>query len=254
MLTKRKLTFVLGLTLLASTADFFGTFGFVWTILKHRLAIDQYFIGIVDLVSLPIWSKFLSERGILAIAAACIFASFSLGKREGKRIFAVAQTLFPRSKTPRAVSELRVALLAPAVVLAYLVNLFLMAYFIENVPVLSLLVGLVYLISVGSNSLQREGLVRYLGDANYEPSHQSDDYPYIQESRKIVRSYFDNHHQIREAIAFVGCVSVALSSWKFPEFGSWIYYVSISGIVAVNELVVYAWRNRRDTALLQIEG
>jgi hypothetical protein len=253
--TRRKLTLVLGLTLLANVADFFGTIGFVWTILKHRLDIDQYFSGISELAALHTWYKFFWERGLLAVAATCIFASFSLGKREGRRIFTVAQSLFPRSKTPRAVSELRVAILAPAVVLAYLVNLFLMAYFVENVTILALLVALVYVISMGSNNLQRNGLIKYLNDSSYMPSEQSDDYTYIMECRRIVREYLvDNYHQTREIVAFAGCVTIALLSWKARDIPPWTYYISISAIVALNELVVYLWRNRRDIALLAVEG
>jgi hypothetical protein len=128
---------VLALSLLANVADFFGTFGFMWIILRSNLSVDQYFGDPSALLKWSTWVSFLSEQGILALVAASIFVSFSLGKREGKTLFAIAQTLFPRSKTPRALSGIRAAVAVPFVVLAYLVNLFLMAYFIDNPIILA---------------------------------------------------------------------------------------------------------------------
>jgi len=253
-LTKGTLTLVLALTLIANVADFFGTFGFVWMVLKASLRVDNYFAGASELLSLPTWMRFTGERGVLAFAAASIFASFSLGKREGKRIFGMAQNLFPRSRIPRELSGVRMAVMVPVVVFGYLLNLFLMAYFIENAIILPALVALVYLLSIVSNTLQRTNLKRHLVDSRYSPSPQSEDYAYIMKSRDILSTYlYHNYHQVREIIALTGCLAIAFLAWKTEQAYRWLPYILISVVVLFNELVVYRWRNRRDVALLALD-
>lgn len=252
--TKSTLTLVLALTLVANVADFFGTFGFVWMILRARLLVDSYFVDASELLSSQAWLSFLADRGILAFAAACIFASFSLGKREGKRIFGLAQNLFPRSKTPRELSGVRLAVMVPIVVLGYLVNLFLMAYFIGNPVVLCGLVALVYLLSILSTALQRTNLKRHMDDPRYSPSLQSDDYNYIMTSRDIVGGYlYKNYHQVREVLVIASCFAIAFLAWNRPPTYAWLPYILIGVVISINELVVYRWRNKRDLALLALD-
>jgi hypothetical protein len=48
-------------------------------------------------------------------------------------------------------------------------------------------------------------------------------------------------------------LTVVLVSLRAPHISPWIHYLSISGIVMLNELVVYLWRNKRDVALLSLD-
>lgn len=248
---KRSLTLAATILSLANLADFFGTFGFIWTILKVQLHFGNYFADATAFLSFHSWTQFLRNEGVLALTGLAIFISFLLGKREGKRLFVLAPSLFTSAKIPKTWSGTKMASAVVTVVVGYLVNLFLMGYYIDKILVLSGLLCFVFVVSIGSNELLRHNFERYLNDSRYAPATWSKEFQYIMTNRDIVLQFlFTNRHQTREIIALTLCAAIGVLNWTVQQTPLWAGYILIVIVVLSNEFVLYQWRYRRDLSLM----
>lgn len=238
------------LRLLFNLADIAGSLGAFWIVIKYRLDVTRYFENVSDLLLLNSWHDFLREQGGLCVTAVAVFASYYLGKREGKRMLELAGSLFVREQRPKKWGALSWPLVLPSVIIGYLINMLLMAWFIDKFFMFNLLIAIVYVLGLITNMAVRANLRKYLNDPKLAPLPDHPDYAHLIHRRNIANEYmFCRWHQTREMFALAGCIVAFLVAWYSPNLGYWPSYLVIIGIVVLNEIVLLRWRNARDAAL-----
>lgn len=166
----------------------------------------------------------------------------------------IVKSLFPQGLIPNEL-QLKDRLTITLQVLLFMGLYIILAYFAQNIQIVSLSMFIIACIDFNTRRQINEKMRQYLSDDKYAPSHADRRvYEEIQRKRIVTNWFlFELPHLLKEALRATGCaIAFCIAIYGYFNNIEWLNYFSYIILIVtliLNEIVTLRWRFDRDRRL-----
>jgi hypothetical protein len=232
------------------------TVGALFAIFQYRFGWSDYFqTGVTNVDN---WTRFLGDHGAATLLLLVIMGVYRQSRVCVKTEMSIFPKLFPLSPVPKNWEQLTGSGHIGAMILFYMVFYLGMAFFTNDVRIVSAGFATIYTISYFNQWLTRKNIEKLFTDPLLQPSKSDVHRDFILDRRKVAWDYlFGKPHLWKESAVIAGNVLsfiVALiGNMQSSNAMIAAAYVILIITLVGNEIVVWRWRVVRQRLLAAID-